>query len=103
MSAWLPVIDRETTPAELDAAIDEQTTIAIADLQTQLDADPDFTDAERAAILQRSAVLIHQQTREVMTPCGGGCGCRTPPRASFTDDHALPTARARARAFSPCT
>ena len=62
-SAWVAVLTTESTEADLEAAIAKWTEWALDEFAATLAADPDLTDAQRAALVAYVAPITHQQCR----------------------------------------
>jgi hypothetical protein len=65
-SAWRPAFSVYSTPADVDAAIEEWTAWAVDDLHAQLEADPAFTPGQRIAALALAVPVIRTRTRAAM-------------------------------------
>ncbi len=62
--SWRRTLDVATPWAALPAVVARWVEWALNDLREQLSADPDLTDAERAALLAKVRPLIEARTRE---------------------------------------
>jgi hypothetical protein len=62
---FVPVLSAESSDADRERLIADQTELCLAAFRLTLEDDPDLSDTERAAILARVTPFIRRQTRNV--------------------------------------